>query len=338
LGVRLALADREPNAIRPIEAALLGGAAAWPLAAQAQQALIRPLIGMLVPLSAAAATRNIAEFRSALRDIGYVEGRNATLEFRYGDGALERLAPLIGELIALKPDVLFTGGKAGALAARSATQAIPIVIVTPEDPVRSGLANTIPKPGGNVTGTWLLGDDALVGKRLELLLLAVPALSRVGIVANPDDPSDGLTVAQLPTAAHALGVTVEVFEARDVSKLDAVSAQIVRAGVQALFVAPGPTFFSPEITATAARLRLPAIYSFRYFTEAGGLMSYGPSLPDVYRQSARLVGRILKGEHPGDLPIELPTRYELIVNLKTAKTLGLTLSDSFLLLADEVIE
>ena len=129
-------------------------------------------------------------------------GRNVTLELRYGEGALERLAPLVSELMALKPNVLFTGGKAGALAVHSVTQAIPIVIVTPEDPVVSGLANTIAKPGGNVTGTWLLGDDALVGKRLELLRRAVPALSRVGIVANPDDPSDGLTVAQLPTAAR----------------------------------------------------------------------------------------------------------------------------------------
>lgn len=317
---------------------LIGGAAAWPIVARAQQALVRPLIGMLVPLSAAAATVNVAAFRSALRDIGYVEGRNATLELRFGDGALERLAPLVAELVALKPDVLFTGGKAGALAMHRATQAIPIVIVTPEDPVVSGLANTIAKPGGNITGTWLLGDDALVGKRLELLRLALPALSRVGIVANPDDPSDSPTVAQLPIAARALGVEVRVFEARHVSKLDIMSAEVERAGVQALFVAPGPTFFSPEITVMAARLRLPAIYGFRYFAEVGGLMSYGPSLPDVYRQSARLVSRILKGERAGDLPIELPTRYELIVNLKTAKAMGLTLSDSFLLLADEVIE
>ena len=166
-----------------------------------------------------------------------------TLELRYGEGALVRLAPLVSELMALKPDVLFTGGKAGALAVHSVTQAIPIVIVTPEDPVVSGLANTIAKPGGNVTGTWLLGDDALVGKRLELLRRAVPALSRVGIVANPDDPSDRLTVAQLPTAAQTLGLTVEVFEIRDVSKLDALSAEVERAHVHALFIAPGPTFF-----------------------------------------------------------------------------------------------
>ena len=318
--------------------AVLGGAATWPRAARAQQPPVRPLIGMLVPLSAAAAAGNIAAFRSALRDMGYVEGRNTTLEIRYGDGALERLATLLDELLAFKPNVLFAGGKAGALAARSATQTIPIVIVTPEDPVVSGLANTIAKPGGNVTGTWLLGDDALGGKRLELLRLAIPSLSRVGIIANPDDPSDALTITRVPIAARALGVAVDVLEVRDASKFDVMSAQAMRAGVQALFVSPGPTFFSPDITATAARLRLPAIYGFRHFTESGGLMSYGPNLPDVYRQSARLVGKILKGERPGDLPIELPTRYELIVNLKVAKSIGLMLSDSFLLLADEVIE
>jgi putative ABC transport system substrate-binding protein len=319
---------------------LLGSAAAWPLAVRAQQPTspIRPLIGMLLPLSAAATSHHLAAFRSALRDLGYEEGRNATLELRYGDGAPEAMAPLAGELVALKPDVLFAGGKAGALAAHSATLAIPIVIITPEDPVASGLANTIAKPGGNITGTWLLGDDALVGKRLELLRLAVPGLSRVGIVANPDDPSDGLTIAQLPAAARAMGVAVQVFHVRDVTKVDAVFTHIVGAGVQALFVAPGPTFFSPEIIAMAASLRLPAIYGFRNFAEGGGLMSYGPNLPDIYRQSARLVGRILKGERPADLPIELPTRYELVVNLKAAKALGLTIPDSFLLLADEVIE
>ena len=319
---------------------LLGGAiAAWPLAARAQQpAAVRPLIGMLPPLSAAAAARNMSAFRSALRDLGYVEGRNATLEVRYGDGAPDRMALLVAELVALKPDVLFTGGKAGALAAQVATKTIPIVIVTPEDPVLSGLANTIARPGGNVTGTWLLGDDALVGKRLDLLRLAVPIVARVGVIANPDDPSDSLTVAQLPAATGALDMAFEVFEVRDVTRLDVVSAQIMRAGVQALVVGPGPTFFSPEITALAARLRLPAMYAFRYFVDVGGLLSYGPNLHDVYRQSARLVARILKGERPADLPIELPTRYELIVNLKTAKALGLTISDTFLLIADEVIE
>jgi len=208
---------------------LLGGAAAaWPLLARAQHATVRPVIAMLVPLSAAAATGNVAAFRSALRDIGYVDGRNATLELRYGDGALQGLGSLVNELLEFNPDVLFVGGKAGALAAHSATQLIPIVIVTPEDPTISGLANAIAKPGGNVTGTWLLGDDALGGKRLELLRLAIPTLSRVGIVANPDDPSDALTITRLPHAARALGISVEVLEVRDAAKLDGLSAEAMR--------------------------------------------------------------------------------------------------------------
>jgi putative ABC transport system substrate-binding protein len=324
--------------------AFAGGAAAvtvaWPLAARAQQSPVRPLIGVLSPLSAAAAARNIAAIRSGFRDLGYLEGRNVTIEIRYGDGAAERMAPLAAELVALKPDVLFAGAKSGAVAAHGATRTIPIVIISPENPVALGLASSIARPGGNVTGMWMLGDDALVGKRLEFLQLAVPGVSRIGMLYNPDDPTDALQIVQLPAVARALGLAVDVFEVRDLTMLDAVSAQVARAGVQALFISQGPTFNSRrgEITAMVARLRLPARYGFREFADAGGLMSYGPNLPDMYRQAARLVGRILKGTSPAELPIELPTRYELIVNLKAAKAIGFAMSDSFLLLADEVIE
>jgi ABC-type uncharacterized transport system substrate-binding protein len=232
---------------------LLGGAAAvWPLAASAQQQSVHPLIGVLSPLSAALAARNIAGFRSGLRDLGYLEGRDITLALRYGDGAPERMAPLAQELVALKPDVLMIGGaRSGALAAQAAMRTIPIVIITTDDPVALGVAN-----------------------------------------------------------------------------------------VGALFVGDGPTLNNAReaIAAMAARLRLPAMYGFREFADAGGLMSYGYGLPDTYRQSARLVVRILKGDRPGDLPFERPARYELIVNLKAAKAIGLTLPDSFVLLADEVIE
>ena len=318
---------------------LIGGATVgWPLAAPAQQQAIRPLIGFLSPLSAASAARNVAAFRSGLRDLGYLEGRNATLALRYGDGAPERMAPLAQELVALKPDVLMAGARSGALAAQAATRTIPIVIIA-DDPVVLGVANSIAKPGGNITGTWF-DFDALVSKRLEFLKLAVPALARVGVIVNPDDPTDALTIPRLPAATRALGVTLEQFELRDVTKLDAVAAAIGRADVGALFVGDGPTLLSAraEITAMVARLRLPAVYGFREFAEAGGLMSYGYNLPDAYRQSARLVVRILKGDNPGDVPFELPARYELIINLKAAKAIGLTISDSFVLLADEVIE
>jgi putative ABC transport system substrate-binding protein len=202
-----------------------------------------------------------------------------------------------------------------------------------------GVAHSIAKPGGNITGTWF-DYDALVGKRMEFLKLAMPALARVAVIVNPDDPTDALTIPRLPAATRALGVTLEQFDLPDVTKLDAVAAAIGRADVGALFVGDGPTLLSAraEITAMVARLRLPAMYGFREFAEAGGLMSYGYNLPDAYRQSARLVVRILKGDRPGDVPFELPARYELIINLKAAKAIGLTIPDSFVLLADEVIE
>ena len=218
-----------------------------------------------------------------------------------------------------------TGAQSGALAAYNATRTIPIVVITPENPIVSGFAQSIAKPSGNITGTWSAGDDALVGKRLDLLKLAVPGVARVGAILNPHDPNDAAVAPRLPAAAKALGMTIQMFEVRDVTKLDDLSAQITRAGVHALFVSQSPAYFSAraQITAMVARLGLPAVYGWREFAEAGGLMSYGPNLPDMYRQSARLVDRILKGASPADLPIELPSRYELIVNLKAAKARGL---------------
>jgi ABC-type uncharacterized transport system substrate-binding protein len=320
---------------------LLGGAAAvWPLAASAQQQPVHPLIGVLSPLSAALAARNTAGFRSGLRDLGYLEGRDITLALRYGDGAPERMAPLAQELVELKPDVLMIGGaRSGALAAQAAMRKIPIVIITTDDPVALGVARSIARPGGNITGTWF-DYDALVSKRLEFLKLAVPALGRVGVIVYPDDAIDALTIPRLSAATRALGITLEQFEVRDLTKLEAVAAAIGHTKVGALFVGDGPTlnYAREAIAAMVARLRLPAMYGFREFADAGGLMSYGYNLPDAYRQSARLVVRILKGDSPGDVPFELPARYELIINLKAAKAIGFTISDSFVLLADEVIE
>jgi putative ABC transport system substrate-binding protein len=320
---------------------LIGAATAWPIRARSQPSSpIRPLIGLLSPLSAAAARHNIAAFRSGLREFGFLEGRNATVEVRYGAGAPERLDLLAGELVALKPEVLVAGSKSGAMAVHRTTRTIPTVVLTPEDPVVSGLANTIVKPGGNLTGIWLLGDDALVGKRLEFLHLAVPGLARVAVVVNPDDPTDSLTLQRLPATVAALGTAVKVFELRDTTRLDSLAQALSRTDVQGLFIGQGPTLNSAraEITALAAHLRLPAIYGLREFAEAGGLISYGPNLPDMYRQASRLVARILKGESPGDLPFERPIRYELVVNLKAAKAIGFAIPDSFVLLADEVIE
>ena len=316
---------------------VIGGAASfWPLAAQSQSSSVRPLIGILSPLSAQAASRNVAAFRSALRDLGYVDGRNITLVSRYGDGFAERMPSLARELVALNPDVILTGAISGVLAAYNATRTIPIVTITPEDPVKAGFAQSIARPGGNVTGTW-----ALVGaKGLDFFKLALPRLTRVGVMFNPNEPVDTLQIPELPDVARSVGVAIEFIEVRDLSNLDAVAARVTNANVQGLFLGPAPFWLSArtDITAMAARLKIPAVYSWREFVDAGGLMSYGFSLPDLYRQSARLVDKILKGEKPGDLPFEVPARYELIVNLKTAKVMGLNISDSFLLIADEVIE
>jgi putative tryptophan/tyrosine transport system substrate-binding protein len=319
---------------------LLGGAAAWPFAARAQQSAIRPLIGVLSPLSAQAANPLIVALRSALRDLGYVEGRSTTLALRYADGAPERMSALAHELVALNPDVIVTGAQAGVLAAHNATRTIPIVMITIEDPVALGLANSIAKPGRNITGIWSWDDDLLVSKRLDFLKLAVPGLARVGVIVNPDDPTDRAQVTRLPEAVRGLRLTHQIIEIRDASKLDSAAAEIMHANVQGLFVSGSPFFLAApaRITAMVADLKLPAVYQWRQFADAGGLVSYGPNLPDLYRQAARLTGRILKGENPADLPIELPTRYELIVNLKTAQAIGVSLPDSFVLIADEVIE
>jgi putative ABC transport system substrate-binding protein len=203
---------------------LVGGAATWPLTARAQQQPVHPLIGVLSPLSAALAARNLVGFRSGLRDLGYLEGRDVTLALRYGNGAPERMPPLAQELVALKPDVLVIGGaRSGALAAQAATRTIPSVIITTDDPVASGVAHSIARPGGNITGTWF-DYDALVSKRLEFLKLAMPALGRVGVIVYPDDAIDALTIPRLSAATRALGITLEQFEVRDLTKLEAVAA------------------------------------------------------------------------------------------------------------------
>jgi putative tryptophan/tyrosine transport system substrate-binding protein len=317
---------------------LLGGAAlTWPLSARAQSPPARPLIGVLSPISAAGARPLIAAFRSALRDLGYLEGRDVSIAVRYGEGAPERMVLLARELVELNPDVIVAGA---FVAVHKATQTIPIVALTPEDPIVAGIAQSLARPGGNVTGTWFLGDEALAVKGLDFLKLAVPGLARVGAMFNPDDPVDRVQIPRLSAATRAAGLDIELIQVRDLSNLDAVADKIMRANVQGLFVGMSPFYMVARtgITAMVARLKLPAVYGWREFSDAGGLLSYGPNLPEMYRQSARLVARILKGSKPADLPFELPTRYELIVSLKTAKAMGLAISDSFLLLADEVIE
>ena len=324
---------------------LLGGAAAapsllWPLAARAQQSSGRPSVGLLSPLSETTATRNIEGFRAGLRELGYVEGRNITLALRFADGMSDRMPALAAELVALKPDVMIASPEVSLAAVRGVTRTIPVITIWLQDPVLSGAADTIARPGGHVTGTWFAGDDALVGKKLELLKEAAPAATRVSVFVNPAEVTDKVVRNLLAIPARALGLTVNVIEVRDAGGIEAAFTAAAREGAQALFVSQSPFFntYRVEIAARAQRARLPAIYGFREFAISGGMMSYGPSLPAVYRRFATLVDKILKGESPANLPIEIPTRFELVINLKAAKAIGLPLSESFLVRADEVIE
>jgi putative ABC transport system substrate-binding protein len=254
---------------------------------------------------------------------------------------LARLPALAAELVARKPDLIVAPSTPSTLGALGATQTIPVVMMTLLDPVALGVVKSIARPGGNVTGIWMFGgDDALVGKRIELLKEIVPALSRIGVMISSGDPSDEIVLRLLPAATRALGVTTKVFDVRTDAELEAAFAQAARDGLQGLFISQNPFFLArrAEVAALTARARLPAIFGFREHAEAGSLMSYGSSLPGAWRQAARLVDKILKGAKPAELPVELATKYELVVNNKTAKALGLKIPESFLLRADEVIE
>lgn len=322
--------------------ALLGSSAAAPLvlprATRAQQPG-RPMVGVLSPLSATSAARNINALRAGFRDLNYVEGRNLSLEIRYGAGTISQLPALAAELVALKPDAIVVGSTPGIVAAQSATRTIPLVMsAITVDPTTLGLAATLAKPGGNVTGFWLEGEAALIAKRLELLKDAVPGIARVGLAINPDDATDKVALEQLPAIARALNF--RVLEIRSPDTFEPAFAAAARDGVQALCISQGPLFNEnrAQVTTLANRLRLPSVYGFREFTAAGGLLSYASNLPDIYRRAAGAVDKILKGARPGDLPIERPGRFDLVVNLKTAKSLGLAIPEPFLLIADEVIE
>jgi putative ABC transport system substrate-binding protein len=277
--------------------------------------------------------------RQGLRELGYVDGRNIAFEFRYADGDLARLPALAAELVALQPAVIIAGSAPGAVAAHNATRAIPIVMAGVQDPMALRLAASMARPGGNVTGFWAEGDDSLIGKRLELFKDAVPGASRLAVFVDPTDASDVSTVKAVPAAARALALDLRVIEVRT-ADFDAAFAAAARELAQGLYVSQTPFFFArrTEIAALAVRARLPSVDGYREFALAGGLISYATSLPDFYRRFGGFVDKILKGANAGDLPIERATKFELVVNLKTAKALGLTIPESFLLRADELIE
>src|SRR5262249_9908459 len=300
---------------------LLGAAAAaWPLAVHAQQSSDGgALIGLLSPLSAGTATRNIEGFRAGLRELGYFGARNRPLALRFAEGMPERMPALATELVGLKPDVIVASPETSLLAVRNVTRTIPIITIWLQDPVASGAVESIARPGGHVTGTWIAAEDALVGKRLELIKEAMPTIARIGVLVSPTEGQDSVITRLLSAPAHALGLTVTIITIRDADGIDAAFAVAARDNVQALFVSQSPFFNTHrvEIAAQAARARLPAIYGFREFADAGGLMSYGPSLPDVYRRFAALVGQNLERGRPpalaGRLPAPVPPFFNLQV-------------------------
>jgi putative ABC transport system substrate-binding protein len=319
----------------------LGGLVS-PVAAEAQPAAKIDRIGYLSP-SPASTTPHLREaFRQGLRDLGYVEGRNLVIEYRYAEGKPERYSALAVELVALKVDVIVTANTPAALAAKQATRTLPIVFPVAVDPVQSGLVTSLARPSGNVTGLSAVAAE-LVGKCLEQLKQAVPGVSRVAVLWQPggiDERTEQDQLKGAEVAARALGVRLQFVEARGPADLDRAFSDMTRARAGALTVLTSVMFVNERrrLVDLAAKNRLPAVYAQREFVDTGGLMAYGPNLADLFRRAATYVDRILKGAKPGDLPVEQPTKFELAINLKTAKALGLTMPPSLLQRADEVIQ
>jgi putative ABC transport system substrate-binding protein len=277
-------------------------------------------------------------FRQGLRELGYVEGQTIMLELRSAEGRFERLPELVAELVGLKVDVLVVGGTPTILAVKNATQTIPIVMVA-TNPVGLGLTASLSRPGGNVTGLSYLSEE-IIAKRLQLLKELVPGLARVGVLKNPMVPDHPLLWKETEVAAQRLGVALEALELRGPEDFEAAFATAKQRNAQALLAFDDPLThnYRSRITALAASSRLPAMYAVREFPDVGGLMSYGASIPALWRRAAILVDKILKGAKPADLPIEQPTKFELVINVKVAKALGLTIPPSLLARADELIE
>jgi putative tryptophan/tyrosine transport system substrate-binding protein len=319
---------------------LVGGAAAWPLAARAQQAAM-PVVGYLSIRSSDTDAQFLVSFRQGLREGGLVEGRNVAVEYRYAQGQPDRLPSLAADLVGRQVAIIVaTGGTQAALAAKAATTAIPIVFTMGGDPVREGLVQSLNRPGGNLTGVTTSYDEA-APKRLGLLREILPNAAIIGVLVNPNDPITASSEATLMrTAARSVGQRVEILQAGTARDIDAVFAKLIDIRVDALVVAAQALFATQaqQLIALAARHAIPTLYWRREFPEAGGLMSYGSSLADAFRVVGVYAGRILKGEKPGDLPVQQPTKFELVVNVKAAKAIGLTIPETFLARADEVIE
>ncbi len=320
--------------------ALLGGAAAaWPLAARGQQPAM-PVVGYLYPGSLAPVARRLTEFRRGLAESGYVEGQNVLIDYRFAEGRYDRLPELAGDLVRRRVAVIVTPGSVpAARAAKAATSTIPIVLYAADDPAKLGLVASLGRPGGNATGVNTFQAE-LGAKRVGLLRELVPAAARFGLLINPDNETAESVTRDVAAAASAVGVALDVVKARDSREIEAAFAALARNRAQALLRSPD-TFLNNrrvQIVTLAARHGLPALYTLRECVEAGGLMSYGTSLADAYRQVGVYAGRILKGASPADLPVVQATKFELVINLPTARALGLEVPPTLLARADEVIE
>jgi ABC-type uncharacterized transport system substrate-binding protein len=310
------------------------------LPAEAQQAPKVAKIGVLVPSTSAATSHLLVAFRERLREHGHVEGKSFVLEPRYGDSKAERLPELARELVSLKVDVILTSTDGAIAVVKQQTQTIPIVMATSTDPVETGFVASLARPGGNVTGLSTISPE-LGGKRLELLREVVPRLSRVAFIWNPDIPGATLEYKEVEGVSRSLHLQLQFVEVRRSDDLQSAFSAVTKGRAEALILAwPNPVLFSnrDQITSFAQRNRLPAIYAQKELVDAGGLMSYGPILLDLYRRAATYVDKILKGAKPGDLPVEQPTKFELLINLKTAKQMGLTIPPNVLARADRVIK
>lgn len=319
--------------------ALLSGIAGWPLATQAQQAGMQ-VVGFLSSVAADYTTFRLPAFRQGLNETGYIEGQNVVIEYRSAEGQYDRLPSLAADLVEHKVAVIFAaGGSDPAKAAEAATSTIPIVFLSAADPVRAGIITSFSRPGGNITGISLLGSE-LEAKRLGLLIEIVPRAASIGVLVNPAYPDANLELRELQEAASALNRQLNIVRASTEPELNAAFTTIAQQGAGALLVTQDPFFGGrrDQVVALAARYKLPTIYNQRDYTENGGLFSYGTDFADQYRQGGIYVGKILKGAKPADLPILQPIKFELVINLKTAKTLGLTIPPGILSIADEVIE
>jgi ABC-type uncharacterized transport system substrate-binding protein len=318
---------------------LLGGTAAWPLAARAQQPAM-PVVGFLHGGSPAERAHVIAAFRQGLGAAGYVEGQNVIIEYRWADDQFDRLPALAAELVRRRVSVIATpAGSVATVAAQAATTTIPIVFGTENDPIKAGLVTSFNRPSGNATGVYFL-SGGLGEKRLGLIRELLPRADLVGLLLNPNNPLADATTTEVRAAASTVGQQIEVLHASNSQEIDAVLASLLQKRASAFVLSPDPLFFTRrvQLVTLATRYGIPAIYTSREFAQVGGLMSYGPDLPDVWRQVGNYIGRVLKGAKPGDLPVMQSTKLELVINLQTSRAFGLEIPPTLIARADEVIE